>query len=93
LWALLPALRPSDRRVAVSILEALEATVHRSVSEAAEAAGASTATVVRCAQRAGFRGFHDPKLALARELAGDAALQADHADPDRPVDVVRQVME
>ena len=43
--------------------------MHRSVSEVAEAAGASTATVVRCAQKAGFRGFHDLKLALAHDAA------------------------
>jgi RpiR family carbohydrate utilization transcriptional regulator len=81
LHALLPTLPPTDERVARSILEAPDATVHRSVSEAAEAAGASTATVVRFAQKAGFRGFHDLKLALARDLAAVAAVQADRADP------------
>lgn len=77
----LPTLQPSEARVARSILEAPDATVHRSVSEAAAAAQASTATVVRCAQRVGFRGFHDLKLALVRELAAVAAVQADRADP------------
>lgn len=81
LRAVLPRLQPSDERVARSILEAPEATVHRSVSEAAEAAQASTATVVRCAQKAGFRGFHDLKLALAHDIATVAAVQADRAGP------------
>lgn len=82
LRALLPTLQPSDVRVARVILDEPDATVHRSVSEIAEAAGASTATVVRCAQKAGFRGFHDLKLALAHDVAVVAAAQADQAGPD-----------
>lgn len=66
---LLPSLQASDARVARVILEEPDAVVYRSVSEVAEAAGSSTATVVRCAQKLGFRGFHDLKLALARERA------------------------
>jgi RpiR family carbohydrate utilization transcriptional regulator len=81
--ALLPALQPSDARVAQLILEEPDAVVYRSVSEVAEAASTSTATVVRCAQKLGFRGFHDLKLALAQERAtfevGESHEQA--ADP------------
>lgn len=49
------------------ILEGPDAVIHQSVSEVAQAADTSTATVVRCAQKLGYRGFHDLKLALARE--------------------------
>lgn len=69
LRARLPTLQPSDARVAQAIIDAPEATVHRSVSEVADAARTSTATVVRCAQKAGFQGFHDLKLALAHDVA------------------------
>jgi DNA-binding MurR/RpiR family transcriptional regulator len=71
--AQLPSLQASDARVARVIVEEPEAVVYRSVSEVAEAAGTSTATVVRAAQKLGFRGFHDLKLALAREQATFAA--------------------
>ena len=71
--ALLPSLQASDARVAQVIVDEPDAVVYRSVSEVAEAAGTSTATVVRCAQKLGFRGFHDLKLALAREQATFAA--------------------
>ncbi len=73
--ALLPSLQASDARVAQVIVDEPDAVVYRSVSEVAEAASTSTATVVRCAQKLGFRGFHDLKLALARERAtfADAA--------------------
>jgi RpiR family transcriptional regulator, carbohydrate utilization regulator len=77
LRAILPDLQPSYGRVASSILTAPEATVYRSISEAAESAHVSTATVVRCAQRAGFRGFQDLKLALAHDLAAVADAQVD----------------
>ncbi len=71
--ALLPSLQASDARVAQVIVDEPDAVVYRSVSEVAEAADTSTATVVRCAQKLGFRGFHDLKLALARERATFAA--------------------
>lgn len=67
--SVLPSLQPSDTRVATAILDLPEDVVYQSVSEVAESAGTSTATVVRCAQKLGFRGFHDLKLALARELS------------------------
>jgi DNA-binding MurR/RpiR family transcriptional regulator len=91
--SLLPALQASDARVAQAILDAPDATVYRSVSEVAEAAQTSTATVVRCAQKLGFRGFHDLKLALARERAtfnaGDVG--ADGTDDPR-IDVLTRVV-
>lgn len=71
--ALIPSLQASDARVAQVIVDEPDAVVYRSVSEVAVAADTSTATVVRCAQKLGFRGFHDLKLALARELATFAA--------------------
>ncbi len=73
--SLLPSLQASDARVAKVILEQPDAVIYRSVSEVAEAAETSSATVVRCAQKLGFRGFHDLKLALARERATFQAVQ------------------
>jgi RpiR family transcriptional regulator, carbohydrate utilization regulator len=80
----LPSLQPGDARVAQLILDEPEAIVYRSVSEVAEAAATSSATVVRCAQRLGFRGFHHLKLALARELATFDATRPDVAAPADP---------
>jgi RpiR family carbohydrate utilization transcriptional regulator len=47
---------------------------------------------VRCAQAAGFRGFHDLKLALMRELTELAALQADAAAASPHEDIVADVL-
>jgi DNA-binding MurR/RpiR family transcriptional regulator len=67
--ATLPTLQASDARVAQAIVDDPESAIYRSASEIASIAQTSTATVVRCAQKLGFRGFHDLKLALARDQA------------------------
>jgi DNA-binding MurR/RpiR family transcriptional regulator len=64
----LPGLQAADARVARVVVDQPEAVIHRSAAEVAELAGTSAATVVRCAQKLGFKGFHDLKLALAQQL-------------------------
>lgn len=88
----LPSLQPSDARVAQLILDEPDAIVYRSVSEVAEAAQTSSATVVRCAQKLGFRGFHDLKLALAQERAIFEAAQPEAAVVDPRLAVLAQVI-
>lgn len=90
--ASLQALKPSERLVAEFILADPEAAIYSSVSEVAAKAGTSTATVVRCAQELGFRGFHDLKLALAQERAvfGEARTEMDDGDP---IAILKQVTE
>jgi RpiR family carbohydrate utilization transcriptional regulator len=69
LRALLPALSDAEARVARCALEQPDEIVRSSVSEVAAMADVSPATVVRCCQRIGYRGFQDLKLALARDTA------------------------
>lgn len=90
--SLLPSLQASDARVARVILEEPDAVIYRSVSEVAAAAETSSATVVRCAQKLGFRGFHDLKLALARERATFQAIQPQTVDAvDERLAILTQV--
>jgi RpiR family carbohydrate utilization transcriptional regulator len=90
--SLLPSLQASDARVAKVILEEPDAVIYRSVSEVAVAAETSAATVVRCAQKLGFRGFHDLKLALARERATFQAVQPQaQGEVDERLAVLAQV--
>lgn len=84
--AMLHSLQPSDARVAQVVLDDPEAAIHNSVSEVAETAETSTATVVRCAQKLGFRGFHDLKIALAQELAAFDPRALNAGASDEPVD-------
>jgi DNA-binding MurR/RpiR family transcriptional regulator len=88
----LPSLQPSDARVAQLIIDEPDAIVYRSVSEVAEAAATSSATVVRCAQKLGFRGFHDLKLALAQERATFEAAQPQATEVDPRLAVLSQVI-
>ena len=72
----LPALQAADRRVAVVVLEQPDIVLVKSAAEVAELAETSAATVVRCAQKMGFKGFHDLKLAVGHELAAFSRAQA-----------------
>ncbi|SNQ47905.1 putative RpiR familytranscriptional regulator with phosphosugar-binding domain [Frankia canadensis] len=74
--ATLPSLVPSERRVAEVCLARPEEIVEWSAAQLADAAGTSTATVVRACQSLGFRGFQHLRLDLARE-AGAAALRGE----------------
>jgi RpiR family carbohydrate utilization transcriptional regulator len=65
----LAGLQAADARVARVILEQPNVVIYKSASEVGQMAETSSATVVRCAQKMGFKGFHDLKLALANELA------------------------
>jgi RpiR family transcriptional regulator, carbohydrate utilization regulator len=90
--SVLPSLQPSDARVAQLIVDEPDAIVYRSVSEVAEAAATSSATVVRCAQKLGFKGFHDLKLALAQERATFEAAQPQANEVDPRLAVLSQVI-
>lgn len=90
--ASLAALKPSERLVAELMLADPEAAIYSSVSEVAAKAGTSTATVVRCAQELGYRGFHDLKLALAQERAAFGETRAE-MDASDPMAILRQVTE
>jgi len=76
----LPPLQAAERRVAELLLQQPARAIFCSVAELAELTSTSGATVVRCAQRLGFKGFHDLKVTLAKQLAGaippNAAAQA-----------------
>lgn len=59
-------LGPSESRVAALVLERPTEVVMWSTAELAQAAGTSTATVIRACQSLGFRGFQHLRLELAR---------------------------
>lgn len=67
--AAMTSLQPGEAKVARVLLDAPDAVIYQSASELAESAGTSTATVVRFAQKLGFKGFHELKLKLAQDLA------------------------
>jgi len=88
----LPRLQAAEARVARLLLEQPARAIFSSVAELAQEASTSAATVVRCAQKLGFRGFHELKSSLAEELAGSApALAPIGAAPDPRLAALAQV--
>ncbi len=67
LRSVLPKLSDSERRVALWVLENVDATIRNSMSAIAQAVDVSDTTVLRMCRTAGFEGFTDLKLALAQE--------------------------
>jgi DNA-binding MurR/RpiR family transcriptional regulator len=90
LRAVVPALPPAARRIAIFIVEHAADVVHMSVTEVAERAGASEGSVVALCQQIGARGFQQLKLAIARDLV--QPVQFIHEDLDRDDDT-RTVVE
>jgi RpiR family carbohydrate utilization transcriptional regulator len=65
--AALPALVPSERRVAELVLAEPKRLMYQSISEVAAEAGTAASTVVRACRRLGFSGFQELKVALAQD--------------------------
>lgn len=61
------AFRASERQVAEYILAHASEVINLPITELAEQAGVSEATVVRMCKKVGFRGFQELKIALAME--------------------------
>lgn len=59
----------SEKKIADCIMERKREVVDMTVAELARASGASDASVSRFCRRCGFKGFHQLKMTLARELA------------------------
>jgi RpiR family carbohydrate utilization transcriptional regulator len=88
----MPALTPSEAKVARYVLGAPHDVVFQSVSEVGQSAGTAASTVVRCAHRLGFAGFQDLKIALAQELGSGPARSRPERGATRPAaEVLAQV--
>lgn len=61
----------SEKKIANCIMERKGEVVDMTVAELARASGASDASVSRFCRRCGFKGFHQLKMTLAREIAED----------------------
>ena len=75
--ATVPELTPSEHRVAQLALDEPTESAARTVTELAQAADTSQATVVRFAQRLGFGGYPALRLALAAAGAAEHASSVD----------------
>lgn len=96
--AVLPSLHPAQRRVAEVVLRDPEGTAQLPINRLAQEGTTSVATVMRFCHAAGFGGYPELRLALARETgraaagsADDAALSSDIDRGDSLADIVAKI--
>ena len=79
-------LAPAERKVADFVAGHVHEVIYMSVTQLAERVGVGDSTVIRFCQNAGFRGYQELKLVLARDLVepsedlSDGILSADSLD-------------
>ncbi|MDF2670765.1 MAG: RpiR family transcriptional regulator, partial [Paenibacillus sp.] len=71
LRAILDQLKPSERKVAVYILENPKEIVKYSVQKLAELSGVSEATIIRLSKTLNMTGYQDLKLRVAGDLTSN----------------------
>jgi DNA-binding MurR/RpiR family transcriptional regulator len=80
--AMAPSLRPAQRRVAEAVLRDPSGTAELPIGRLAQQCATSAATVMRFCRSAGFQGYPDLRLALARETGREAAGDGVGLSPD-----------
>ncbi|CCP05548.1 putative DNA-binding transcriptional regulator [Erwinia amylovora MR1] len=86
---LYPRLAMNERRLADYLLSRPEHALHLSSQKLADESGVSQSSVVKFAQKLGYKGFPALKLALSESLAGkDATTVHDHILSDDALKVV-----
>ncbi len=90
---ILPSLLPAERKVADYVLASAEKILDQSVGEIAANAGVSEATIIRFCRTAGFTGYQNLKISLARELVNPLAstLHENISEKDDPATIARKV--
>lgn len=88
-----PAVGPARQKVIDYVLGHAEDVIFLSVTELAQQAEVSEATVVRLFQEVQYRGYQDFKIKLSRELTpGGRQLDHDIDEGDTPVEVLRALV-
>jgi DNA-binding MurR/RpiR family transcriptional regulator len=90
--SVLPALAVSERKVADWVIEHTHEMLQLSMAQLGQICGVSDTTVLRFCRAAGFQGYTDLKLAIARDLATPTAHIHDKISrKDDPATVARKV--
>jgi RpiR family transcriptional regulator, carbohydrate utilization regulator len=84
-----PNMTPALARIAEHVLANAQAVLYQSITELADEANASEASVMRFCRELGFSGFHNFKLVLAQELATQGQSNA----PATAADAVQSLIE
>ncbi|MCG3212290.1 MAG: HTH-type transcriptional regulator RpiR [Anaerolineae bacterium] len=88
----LPTLAASEARVANWVMQQPEKIMALSMAQVAQACGVSDTTVLRFCRNAGFQGYIDLKLSVARDLTSPTqVIHDDLAEDDPPAVIARKV--
>lgn len=85
-----PALRPAEKRVAQVILSDPREAVHYSITQLAEKAEVSDATVVKFCKRLGYKGYQEFKIMLAQDVAVKPQLIHGAVEPGNDVQTIKE---
>ena len=85
-----PALRPAEKRVAQVILSDPREAVHYSITQLAEKAEVSDATVVKFCKRLGYKGYQEFKIMLAQDVAVKPQLIPGEVEPGNDVQTIKE---
>lgn len=85
------SLSPSEKKVALAVLEQPERAIDANIAALAKKAGVSEPTVVRFCRAIGFDGWHAFKLKLAQSLALSPGADASPALEDPAADLVSKI--
>ena len=87
-----PSLASSEKRVADWVMREPEAVLQLSMAQVARECGVSDTTVLRFCRNAGFQGYTDLKLSIARDIVSPTqVIHDDIAEGDSPGVVARKV--
>jgi len=83
-------LRPAEKRVAQVILSDPREAVHYSITQLAEKAEVSDATVVKFCKRLGYKGYQEFKIMLAQDVAAKPQLIHGEVEPGNDVQTIKE---
>ncbi len=86
----LPNLAVAERTVAEWILQNAEEVIHSSMAFVGEQCGVSDTSVLRFCRAAGFQGYMDLKLSIARDLASPTQIVHDDIDENDDAAIIAQ---
>lgn len=88
----IPTLAAAEAKVAKWVLRQPEKVMYLSMAQVAQACSVSDTTVLRFCRNAGFQGYLDLKLSIARDLTGPTqVIHDDIIEGDEPATMARKV--
>lgn len=88
-----PGLTPALERIASYAIRHPDRVIYQTVTQLADASGASEASVIRFCHDLGYEGFQDFKLSLAVDLASNRAAEPQAGPPRSTSDLIELVVD